>query len=281
MKKNIIILFFLFSISISMLSSNFYINPKSPYSGQVFTLTINLYQYGIFNIDSSKSFLKTTNPYINIISYRILEKDSKYYIKIKLQLFLTGLIDLSELIFFDGNSYYNFSLIKFNLNSNIKELYILPNLKKFQKLLLIRFSIFYFIFILISIIFIIIFYKVSNYYIYLNKNKKEIVFVLNNLKLLKKIKSKLSDESICQLDFKQNLINFTSTLTQLLSSNLKILNYFNKNSNLSNNNNELISFTYKSEKDIFSSKNNIINCISYIISEINNLVKSEYGKYKI
>ncbi|MCR4421253.1 MAG: hypothetical protein NUV32_02110 [Exilispira sp.] len=279
MKKNINILFLIFSLSMTILSSNFYISPKSPYAGQVFTLSINLYQYGIFNIDPSKSFVKTTNPYINIISYKISEKDNKYYLKIRLQLFLTGIVDLSDLIFFDGNSYYNFSSISFQLNSNIKEFYILPYLKKFQKFYLIRFFIFYLLFILISFTFIFLFHKIKKYYSSFNKSKKEKAFLLNNLKKLNRIKNELTNDFISEIDFKQNLIHFTSILSELLDSNLKILNHFSKIDILDSNNSELSSFTYKSEKDIFESKNRIISSISFILNELNNLLKNEYGKH--
>lgn len=282
MKKQIFLIFlllFLISICSIFISGNFTISPKNPLSGEVIKLTIDLNQYGIFDIDFSQSYVKTSNPDINIINYKIKKKDNKYYLILKIQIFSTGLFKFSDLIFFDGySSYYNFDSISINLNNKINEFFILPYLHKFQRYIALYILILFLIFSLFSLL---LYFSIMKIYNFLNLiiykyNENKRLIKINNI--LSRIEKQFLKKDISKEDYKKVLIEFTNQISKLINSNLSIL----KNQEFKNliilKNKSLINYSYNDEDNLFILKENFLNnFVLEFISEIKSHMDNKHG----
>ncbi|GEM_PF-1821218 len=282
MKKKNFTIFIIFSISLLFISFYYTIYPKSPYSGQIIKLTINLYQLGIFNIDKSKSFLKSLNPSINIISYKFSSKNDKFYLKIKLQIFLTGTVRMSDLVLFDGISYYNFDSIVIPMNLKIDEIYILPVSKNVNKYLTIRILLLYIFFLLVSFFLYIIFVKFKNSLNYYIKKRKESIFLRKNLKILLQLENLNKDSLIGIIKYKENLIKFNNTVFKILNSDLFSKENPELTSEIKKDYFSLSFYSFENPQNLYKMKDSIINkIIETIANKIKKIIEDEYRFNKI
>ncbi|HPC38558.1 MAG TPA: hypothetical protein PLF21_04520 [Exilispira sp.] len=282
MKRKIIIIIFSTLLIFFMVSSNYTISPPNPFAGQAFIININLSQYGIFNINPLKSFLKTNNPDINIISYKVFQKNNKYYLKIKMQIFSININDLQDLIFFDGNSYYNFGSIKILFNFDLKEQYLLTYYKNFQKYLYFKFFIIYLLFLASFYIIYFIIIKIKSYLYNHIKTKKEKKILLENFNKLINIKKEIETIGNNIIDFelgykyKEKLIKFNSTLDFLLRQDIDIIKDKEIIEKLKLLNKDLNSHTYKSEKNLYELRKEIFEILLDVEGKLSIIIDSIY-----
>lgn len=265
--------FIIIAFTIIFISSIFSVTPKLPYCGQIIKLNINLNELGILKLDKSKSFLKTTSSQINIISYKIIEKNNISILQIYFQIFLSGNVNLADLIFFDGISYYNFNSITIQMNPKIDEQYYLQESKKFNK----------FIFNYLVIIYIIFIFSSFIAYYLLTKIKKEISIYFDKKKIAakiqeimifaKKIEASIVVDSISDNDYKNYLIAFNEKISYLLNLNFNSSNIIEKIQKINLLNSNLKVFSYDAPFNILATrKNEINNIIEKIISEIEKIM---------
>lgn len=265
--------FIIIAFTIIFISSVFSVSPKLPYCGQIIKLNINLNELGILKIDKSKSFLKTTSSQINIISYKIIEKNKVSILQIYFQIFLSGNVNLADLIFFDGNSYYNFNSITIQMNPKIDEQYYLQESKKIKK----------FIFSYLSIIYIIFIFSSFLAYYLLTILKKEVSSYLNKKKITtrireimifaKKIEASIAVDLISDTDYKNYIIVFNKEIDYLVNLNFTSSNITELVQKINSLNSNLKAFSYDAPFNILTTrKNEINNIIAKIISEIEKII---------
>ncbi|MFN3411688.1 MAG: hypothetical protein ACK4YF_05990 [Exilispira sp.] len=248
-------------------------------SGEIIKLTIDLNQYGIFDIDLSKSYVKTLNPDINIINYKIKKKDNRYYLVLKIQVFSTGLFKFSDLIFFDGfSSYYNFDSISINLNNKINEFFILPYLHKFQRYIAFYILILFFIFTLFSLFLYFSTMKIYNFLnliIYKYKENKRLIKIKN---ILSRTEKQFLRKDISKEDYKKLLIEFTKQISKLINSDLSILQNQKFKNLITLKNKSLINYSYNDEDNLFILKENFLNnFVLEFISQIKSHMDNKNG----
>ncbi len=265
--------FIIIAFTIIFISSIFSVTPKLPYCGQIIKLNINLNELGILKLDKSKSFLKTTSSQINIISYKIIEKNNISILQIYFQIFLSGNVNLADLIFFDGISYYNFNSITIQMNPKIDEQYYLQESKKFNNFIFNYLVIIYIIFIFSSFIAYYLLTKIKKE-IFIYFDKKKIAAKIQEIMIFaKKIEASIVVDSISDNDYKNYLIAFNEKISYLLNLNFNSSNIIEKIQKINLLNSNLKVFSYDAPFNILATrKNEINNIIEKIISEIEKIM---------
>lgn len=277
MKKKLFVIFYLILIIYVFSSSTYTLLPKNPKSGEIFTLNINLYQLGILNIDKYKYFVKSSNPTINVISYKLKSNNGKFFLKINLQVFDTGKINLADLLFFDGNSYYSFNSISLLIKSNVDEQFFLPPLNKFRNFLLLRAIITYIVFIIFGYSIYFFYIKIKNSLILKIKRKKDFKKTIKQFNLLNKLNLEIYNSDLSESQFKTKLID----ICNIVSNIIDIEYFYPENKNLMKKlnilNNSIKFQTYDNPQNIYKQKDKILSdFFPDIIAIINECIKNKY-----